>query len=169
MKSRNYEIQYLPSRLKQKEEKEDRYVAKLDKHIDDAKEAVKYSSDRFDVLIISLSTSALILSIGFAKNVIPDLKNINTSLLKTALIILVSSLIANLVSQVTGYFSNKLDIKVTRNLIRKRRGLTPKGKQKKLHFWCSFLDYLTLTLNGSSLFLLIIGIVTLVIFFSNNI
>lgn len=155
--------------MESRKDKHERYLNKLEKHVEFSKEASKYSSDRFDILLISLSTSALVLSIGFVKNVIPNLKEIDTSLLKTSWLLFVIALIANLISQVTGFYSHKYDIKVTINLIRDERGNLPKGDQRSFKFYCEILNKTTLTLNGISLLTLLSGVIVLVLFFSNNI
>jgi hypothetical protein len=155
--------------MESRRDKHERYLNKLEKHVEFSKEASKYSADRFDILLISLSTSALVLSIGFVKNVIPNIKEIDTSFLKTSWLLFVVALIANLTSQVTGLYSHKYDIKVTRNLIREERGKLPKGVQKNFEFYCEWLNKTTLTLNGISLLTLLSGIIILVLFFSNNI
>jgi len=147
----------------------ERYISKLEKHIEIAKESSKYSLDRFDILIISLSTSALVLSIGFVKDVVPHLDKINTSLLKTAWLLFVVSLISNLISQVTGFYANSFDIRVTNNLVRKERGRSFKGKQNLFIRYCNILSNITTSLNGVSLFSLIGGIISLLIFFSIHI
>lgn len=150
-------------------DKHDRYIDKLEKHVEFARDASKYSSDRFDILIISLSTSALILSIGFVKNVITNLNDVDTLLLKASWLFFVIALVSNLISQVTGYYANKIDIKVTKNLIREERGKSMKGNQVAYERNCKILNIITLLLNALSLLLLITGIVILVKFFSENI
>lgn len=154
--------------MESRKDKHERYLDKLEKHISLAKESSKYSSDRFDILLISLSTSALILSIGFVDKIIPNLQCVNTSLLKLAWLLFVTALVSNLTSQVTGYFSNVFDIKVTTNLIRNERGKQLKGNQKKFEVFCKTLNSLTLILNALSLTSLVTGIVLMVLFFSNN-
>lgn len=155
--------------MESRKEIHDRYLSKLEKHIELANESLKYSSDRFDILIISLSSSALVLTIGFVKDIIPNLDEINASLLKISWLMFLIALVTNLVSQVSGYYANKYDIKVTKNLIRKERGKLVKGDQDKLDIICSRLNKMTTILNGSSLVLLISGIVTSVVFFYYNI
>ena len=49
-----------------------------------------------------MSTTALVLSIGFVKDLIPNFKEIDTSYLKFSWLLLSLSLILNLISQVTG-------------------------------------------------------------------
>src|SRR5690606_19632229 len=110
---------------------DERYLGNLEKHIERAQEAEKYSADRFDILLISLSSTALALSIGFVNNVVPDLKATDTSLLKTSWLLFVLTLISNLTSQVSGYYAHVYDIKTTRNIIREERGKNHKGNQKK--------------------------------------
>lgn len=144
-------------------------MSKLEEHVRHAKESSKYSSDRFDILLISLSTSALVLSIGFVHKVIPDLSCVELFSLKFSWSLFVITLVSNLISQVTGYYANQKDIKITKNLIRQERGKKMKGKQEKLEKWCYRLNFITLTLNGLSLLCLISGTIALVVFFSNNI
>lgn len=145
---------------------DDRYLSNLEKHIERAREAEKYSADRFDILLISLSSTALVLSIGFVNNVISDLKAVDTSLLKTSWLLFVVTLISNLLSQVSGYYAHVYDIKVTRNLIRAERGKNQKGNQELYEIYCSILNKITIVLNGISLLCLITGIITIVSFFS---
>lgn len=145
---------------------DERYLSNLEKHIERAKEAQKYSADRFDILLISLSSTALALSIGFVNNVVPDLKATDTSLLKTSWLLFVVTLISNLTSQVSGYYAHVYDIKTTRNLIRAERGKNQKGNQKKFETYCSNLNNTTNVLNAISLLCLFGGIITIVSFFS---
>lgn len=149
--------------------KHDRYLNKLEKHIEKAKEASRYSSDRFDILLISLSTSALVLSIGFVKNIFPDLGCINTSMLKTSWLLFVLCLLSNLISQVSGYYAHQFDIKVNINKIRLERGNEPRGKQKRLKRNLNIFNNVTIWLNGFSLLFLLAGIIIIVLFFSINI
>ena len=155
--------------MESRKDKHERYIDKLEKHVSFAKESSRYSSDRFDILLISLSTSGLILSIGFVDEIIPNLKCIDSTLLKTSWLLFVIALVSNLTSQVSGYYANQYDIKVTRNLIREERGSNLIGSQKQFENYCSTLNGLTLLLNGVSLITLISGIITLVLFISNNI
>ncbi|MBS4070363.1 MAG: hypothetical protein KGZ90_03495 [Algoriphagus sp.] len=155
--------------MESRKEIHDRYINNLEKHISLAKESARYSSDRFDILLISLSTSSLILSIGFIEKIIPDLRLIDTSCLKTSWLLFVVSLISNLFSQVTGYYSNQYDIKVTKNLIKIERGKNIQGNQESLEKICSNLNLCTIILNILSLICLVSGIVILIYFISNQI
>jgi len=147
-------------------DKHKRYIGKLEKHIEATRESSRYSSDRFDILIISLSTSALILTMGFVNNILETSPNTNPILLKTSWLFFVLALISNLISQVSGYFTNTYEIKISTNLVRIERGKEPKGKQKRFIIWSSILNWATLILNGLSLIFLITGIIILVKFYS---
>jgi hypothetical protein len=79
----------------------DRYITKLEKHLENSVSSAKYSSDRFDVLIVTTSTSSLIVTIGFVKNIIGESENLDTTLLKVSWLLLVITIIANLSSQLS--------------------------------------------------------------------
>jgi hypothetical protein len=150
-----------------RKENHDRRLKKLEEHVTNAKKASTYSSDRFDILLISLSSTALVLSIGFVNR--PEIHFFEKCLLKTSWLLFVITLISNLLSQVTGYYANYLDIKVTKNEIREERGKGIKGDQSQFQKRCTNLNRATLGLNMTSLLSLIIGVITLVIFFEKNI
>ena len=145
-----------------------RFVKKLEEHIENTNLNLKYSLDRFDILIISLSSGGLIFSMGFIKNILSPNVEINFVLLKISWILFGSSIIINLFSQVTGYFANKLEIKISKNLIRHERGKPLKGDQDQFEKNHKFYNSLTKYLNGSSLILLIGAVVLLIIFVSIN-
>jgi hypothetical protein len=155
--------------METEKEKSDRYLANLEKHVEATKEAVRYSSDRFDVLLVTLSTGSLMFSMGFAENIVQDLAKADTSSLKTAWLLFAGSLISNLISQVSGYYANKSEIRVSKNLIRVERGKEAKGNQDRIKWWCQTLDYSTITLNALSLIAFICGIVALVRFSDTNV
>jgi hypothetical protein len=73
-----------------------------------------------------------------------------------------------LISQVSGYYAHMYDVKATTNDIRKVRGKAIKGNQSLYEKWCDRLNWATTSLNGLSLLSLIAGIITIVLFFSNN-
>lgn len=154
---------------KQKIKVDERYISKLEKHIEDSQASAKYSSDRFDILIITISTSALIVSIGFIKNLIGDAVQLDTSLLKLSWLLFVLTIIANLISQLSAYYSHVYDCKVTRNLIRIERNKEIKGNQVRFEEICANLNKTTQMLNISSFITLCAAITILVIFYSKNI
>lgn len=99
-----------------------KYIEQLQNYVESIQKAIDYSVERFDILIISLSSSGLVLSVGFVKNIITDFSNVNPILLKITWLLFTSSLIMNLLSQVTGYYANKYDLKVTKDIIRTEKG-----------------------------------------------
>ena len=145
-----------------------RYIKNLEKHIEGTTQNMKYSLDRFDILIITLSSGGLIFSIGFVKDILDSYAEINFILLKLSWILFGGSVITNLVSQITGYLANRLEIKISRNLIRNERGKTLKGNQYKYKNRHKLNNLLTNFLNGASLILLVGAIVLLIIFVSIN-
>jgi len=147
--------------------KHNRYLEKLEKHKDDVSSAAKYSSDRFDILIISLSSTSLILSVGFVETLIGSTSG-NILFLKLAWIAFSFSIISNLISQVTGYLTNIYEIKISTNLIRKERDIEMKGKQTRLYSISSILNDTTISLNILSLGTLILGIILITKFLINN-
>lgn len=147
-----------------KKEINTRYIDNLEKHIDTTKEAVKYSLERFDILIISLSSGGLVLSIGFVKDVIKDFKCVDPVFLKISWGLFALSLITNLLSQVTGYYANKFEIKISKNILRKQREKDEKGNQNRFLKLKGSYDFLTNFFNGLCLLSLIGAIVFLIIF-----
>jgi len=154
---------------KAKQEKTEKHIEKLEKYADSTQKAIEYSIERFDILIISLSSSSLVVSIGFVKNLFTDFKSIDTSLLKFSWLLFALALIMNLLSQVTGYFANRIDLDITNDIIR-----TKQGKDSKMNQICeqcimSVLNTTTQALNLFSLFAFISGISVLIYFISNNV
>lgn len=158
----------LQQMTEKKESKNERYIKKLEEHISYTQKAVDYSLERFDILIISLSTSGLILSVGFVKDIIKDFENINPILLKISWLLFALSLIVNLLSQVTGYLANKYEITISKNLIRKERNNKINVNVAKLEFYKRLFDFKTNFLNILSLLSLITAIILLIVFISNN-
>jgi hypothetical protein len=145
---------------------DEKYIERLQSYVETTQKAVDYSIERFDILIISLSTSGLILSIGFVKDIIKDFSTVNPVLLKITWLLFATSLIMNLVSQVTGYYANKLDLKVTKDLIRTEKGKESKINVERTECFHKTFNSFTMILNAVSLIGLITGIVTLIIFIS---
>jgi len=141
-----------------------RYVEKLESHIKASKEIAKYSLERFDILIISLSGGGLVLSISLVKDVIKNFEKVDHTLLKLTWIAFGSSLVLNLFSQITAYYANNKEIKISKNLIRKERGKELKGNQENLECHKSILNCSTVTLNAFSVLAFVTAIILLIIF-----
>ncbi len=144
------------------------YIEKLEAHIKKCEDNSKYALDRLDILIITLSTGALGFSITFIKDII-KVKCIEClCLLQFSWSLFALSIISNLVSQMTSYQASRLDIKVTKNIIRSKKGAESRVDEQKLDDRKNNLNTWTKVLNMSSLCLLILGIVLVICFFCTN-
>lgn len=151
-----------------KPEINNRYIEKLAKHLERTKDSAKYASDRFDILIVTISTTALVITIGFVKNLIGE-NDVDTSLLKLSWLFFVVTIFTNLTSQLTSYYSHRTEEKIIRNLIRIERKKEPIGKQNKFETLSSRLDNATQILNIISFITMFLAIILIVIFYSKNI
>jgi len=148
----------------EEEENKLRYIEKLEAHIKTTEGAVTYSLDRFDVLVISLASGGLTLSMGFVKNMFDDFSKVDLTFLKLSWVLFSISLVVNLLSQVTGYFVNKYEIQISKNIIRIKREKDPRGNQSIKERYKSIFDILTHAFNLISLLTLIFGIILMVLF-----
>lgn len=147
----------------------ERYIKNLSDHRENALESARYSSDRFDILIVSISTTALVVSIGSIKGFLADAIAIDTRLIKVAWVFFVVTILCNLTSQLTAYYSHKTDARITKNMIRDERKKPMIGNQEKLEKRCRSLNSATQALNIASFVGLIIGIIMTVCFYAINI
>lgn len=144
--------------------KNKRYIRNLEKHISTADSNVKYSLDRFDILIISISSGGLVFSMGFVKDILSEINNIDFTLLKLSWVGFSFSIIINLLSQVSSYFANSLDIVITRNIIKEERGKPIIWNKRNFEIKQNIYDFLTNSFNALSLLSLIASICLLVFF-----
>ena len=150
--------------MEEKQEIDQKYIEKLEEHIKSTKEIMKYSLERFDILIISLSSGGLIFSINIVKDLLKGNSSVlNDMFLRAAWIFFLFSLISNLISQVTGYYCSKNEICVSEDLIRAEKKKKSKYNKDKLSRMSSLLNKCTMYLNGFSLLTLILGLISLVI------
>ncbi len=147
---------------KSQKKKDKKYIKSLELYLVKAEERVKYSLERFDILIISLSSGGLVLSL----NLFRDCKDlfVDNVLLKYSWACFSFSLVINLSSQITGYFANKYDINGTKNIIKIIKKKIEVRNQKKLDFIQKIFDILTMFFNCLSFVFLILGIILLVLF-----
>jgi len=143
--------------------KDKKYIDSLKEYIVSAEGRVKYSLERFDILIISLSSGGLALSTSLYEN----FKNVDKTLINIGWIFFSSALIINLLSQITGYKANKLDIKCTYIVIDEVKGKQIEGSHKKLDCLKMVFNFLTTAFNILSFLCLSVGII-LIIFFINE-
>ncbi len=150
----------------EKKDTAEKNIERLTKYAETTQKAIDYSVERFDLLIVSLSSSGLVLSIGFVKDIIPEFSQVNPILLKITWLLFALSLIMNLISQVSGYYANSLDLKITNDIIRTKKGKDSKLDQEKLDSRMKIINSTTIFLNGASLLSLLTGIITLIVFVS---
>ncbi|WP_026729484.1 hypothetical protein [Flavobacterium denitrificans] len=140
--------------------KDKKYITDLKEYITTAEGRVKYSLERFDILIISLSSGGLALSGTLYEN----FKNADKTLVDIAWIFFSSALIVNLLSQITGYYANKLDIKCTRILIEEVKGKEEEGTHKSIDCQKAVFNFLTRAFNGLSFLSLTTAIILIILF-----
>ena len=139
------------------------YIEKLEKHIESTKSNIKYSIDRFDILIIAICSGGLVFSLNFVKNILVSKVGCDFILVKISWISFGLSIIINLFSQVTSYIANDLELKITRSIIKQEKkkieiNLDKQEKNKNI------MNNLTLIFNIISLMLLVLGVLLLIIF-----
>ena len=144
--------------------KDKKYVEELKEYLEKAEARLKYSLERFDILIISLSSGGLVLGCTLFER-FPEAEK---SLINIAWIFFSSALIINLISQITGYLANKYDIKCTNNIIYELEGKCMEGNQKTIEFVQNLCNILTNWLNIFSFICLSTGIVLLTIFINTK-
>lgn len=152
-----------------KEEINHRYINNLEVHRENSLKSMRYSSDRFDILVVSISTTALAVTIGSIRNFIGDSVNVDTCLLKLSWLFFVLTIIFNLGSQITAYYSHKNEAKIAKNLIRQERKKDSKGDQNDLERKHKRWNCGTQWLNILSFITLCTGIIIIVIFYSKNV
>lgn len=146
-------------------EKDEKYVIALKEYILKAENRVKYSIERFDVLIITLSSGGLILCISLYSN----FKEADKYLVGLSWMFFSAALIINLLSQISGYFSNKLDIKCVNNIIDEFEEREISGNPKFLETIHRICNKTTDILNLLSFISLVTGIIQTILFVNCNI
>ena len=142
--------------------KREKFIAELEEHIKCCKDAVTYSITRFDILIISLSSGALGFSISYIKDITQNKSYCTLWELKLSWILFGLSLIMNLVSQATSYYANKIEIEISKGLmkVQNKKIINHENLDKRK----TSFDKCTVWLNGGSLFSFILGIIFLIVF-----
>lgn len=140
-----------------------KYLKELKEYLISAKARAKYSIERFDILIITLSSGGIALSMNFFENY----KSIDKTLVYNGCVFFASSLIINLVSQVTGYYANKYDIKYVREEIRELEKKVYVEDYNKYDCFKKVFNFTTNLFNASSLISFIIGMIYIVLFIKN--
>ena len=94
------------------------HIINLNEYLITAATRAKYSIERFDILIISLSSGGIALVTAF----FDKFKGIDKSDIYNGSLFFSIAIIINLLSQVTGYFANYNDIKYCNEEIRELEG-----------------------------------------------
>lgn len=153
----------------------DVYCKKMESHIDKTKENMRYAIDRFDILIISISSGGLVFSMGFVKDLIQKNENVckccqnsvDLTLVKISWVLLALAILSNLFSQLSSYYASSREVKICQNLLRKKENKSY-SPIEKIEGRKRFLDFLTKLLNWISLISLCFAVILLFIFMSNN-
>lgn len=143
--------------------KNKKHIASLNEYRKTAETRVKYSIERYDILIISLSSGGIALAAGFFEK----FKDIDKSNVYYACLFFSISIIINLLSQVTGYYANRNDIKYCNQEIRELEGKSYIKNYKKYDCFKIVFNFFTISFNGISLLSLIIGTIFILIFIKN--
>lgn len=141
-----------------------KYIKALKVYLEKAEVRLKYSMERFDILIISLSSGGLALG----ATLLEKFPEANKDLVNIAWIFFSAALITNLLSQVTGYLANKYDIMCTNNIINEIKGNCMEGEQKKIEFNQSLYNKITKWFNIFSFIFLSTAIILLTIFINTK-
>jgi len=140
--------------------KDKAYIQSLEEYILTAQGRVKYSLERFDILVISLSSGGLALCTTMYEN----FEKYDKTLINIAWIFFSAGLIINLLSQMSGYRANKLDIKCTYIVIDEVKAKVEEGTHKKLDFYKSIFHFLTTAFNILSFLSLATAIILIILF-----
>ena len=150
-----------------------KYVIQLKGWLSDRKKDLNYSLEQFDKLIIALSSGGLVLTIGFVKDIVIITDETDTFLLKFCWFSLTAALVFILMSQISCFWANNIEIKITNQEICEieKNGVfndkSFKIKIKKLLFKIS--NNLIKVLNISSFIALTLGVLLFIIFVNQNI
>lgn len=144
---------------------DEKYILELKEYKKSAELRLKYSIERFDILIISLSSGGLVLGINLYSN----FKSAEKDLINYAWVSFSIALILNLTSQISGYFANKYDIKCTNNLIDETERDQKNINVEINETMKTIFNYITYVLNFTSFVCLITGIIQLSMFINNKI
>lgn len=138
----------------------EKYILDLEEYLKAAEARKKYSLERFDILIISLSSGGLVMTLS----IYSKFENVTLYSIPIAWIGFSLALIANLTSQCTGFFANKFDIDCTKIIIENERKGISNCAQIPFDIKCKRYTGITSFLNGVAFFSLIAAILSLIIF-----
>jgi hypothetical protein len=143
--------------------KDKKHIKVLKQYLVSANDRAKYSIERFDILIITLSSGGIVLSMSFFENY----KNIDKTMVYNGCLCFAFALIINLVSQITGYYANRYDIKYVREEIRELEKKSFFETYAKYDCFKKVFNFMTRLFNTSSLVSFVIGMIFIVLFIKN--
>lgn len=140
--------------------KKKQHINNLNEYIKTAESRAKYSLERFDILIITLSSGGIALSMSFFEN----FKEINKTQVYIGCIFFAIAVIINLLSQITGYYANRFDIMYSIQEVRELEKKEFESDYKKYDCYKKFFDFITTLFNICSLLSFMIGITFIILF-----
>lgn len=156
--------------MSEEEIKDQKYIDELKEYIISAESRIKYSLERFDILIISLSSGGLIL----VMNLYTNFPCSGKTSINVAWFFFSTALIINLLSQITGYLANKYDLSISKNEIKltiNKKFEKKKIENEEMEKQNNKIELLHLIYNNATKWLnilsfssLTIGIILLIIF-----
>ena len=153
--------------MESRKEKFDRLIAARTAEREKIERTMHYASDRFDILVIALSSSFFLASVGYLKTVeSTDQKCLFLLFISWSLFVVCT--ISNLFSQVTSFYGSEYNWRLVRNKIRGLRGGNQIGSNVSHSRNLNRLNTATTILNAVSLFSITSGLICLVTFFISN-
>jgi hypothetical protein len=143
--------------------KDEKHIEALKKYIQEAEQRAKYSIERFDILIISLSSGGIALSVGL----FDKFKNEELSTVFYGILFFTIALILNLNSQITGYYANRNDIKFCHEEINELEEKKHKSDYQKYDCYKNVFNFFTKVLNTVSFMALVVALIFIILFFKN--
>lgn len=153
--------------MESRQEKFDRLIDSRTKDKEKIERTMHYASDRFDILVIALSSSFFLASVGYLKTSNGQEHNC-LPLLFVSWALFVTCTISNLFSQVTSFYGSLNNWRLVRNKIRALRGGNQIGTNAEHNRKLNQLNKATTVLNAVSLLSITIGLISLVTFFISN-
>lgn len=154
-------------------EDQEKYVSQLKEWLSERNKDKHYSLEQFDKLIIALSSGGLVLTIGFVKDIVKITPETDTFLLKFCWFSLTAALIFILMSQISCFWANNIEIDITNQEIREIEEVgefNDKARRIKIkRFFFKISNALISILNVSSFLVLILGIILFIVFVNQNI
>lgn len=145
------------------DKKDKKHLVELKAYLTSALARAKYSIERFDILIITLSSGGIALSMNFFENY----ESVDKTMVYNGCVCFSVALIINLVSQVTGYNANKFDIKYVREEIRELEKKVYVEDYDKYDSYKKVFNFMTNLFNAISLISFIIGMIYIILFIKN--